>query len=107
MKIYRSWLSVLLAAGAFAIAAILPASAALSPLHESIREIQTILQDPRLAAAFPDQSAVISVSTKSPDVYEFASSSCTVEVKVVDVARPPKIVGGRQFTLEFGKAECK
>ena len=106
MAIHRNWPGVLLAVAALIVAAV-PASAALSPLHESIREIKTILDDPRLAAAFRDQLPIISITVKSQDVFEFTSPSCTVDVSVVDVARPPKIVGGRQFTLEFGEATCK
>ena len=106
MAIHRNWPGVLVAVAALVVAAV-PASAALSPLYESIREITTILEDPRLAAVFRDQLPIISITVKSQDVFEFTSPSCTVDVSVVDVARPPKIVGGRQLTLEFGEATCK
>jgi hypothetical protein len=106
MAIRRTWPRAALALGVLAVGS-LPASAALSPLHESIREIQTILEDPRLAAAFRDQLPIISITVKSQDVFEFASPSCKVDVKVVDVSPTPKIVGGRQFRLEFGEATCK
>jgi hypothetical protein len=103
---HRNWPGVLLAVAVLIVADV-PASAALSPLYESIREIKTILEDPRLAAVFRDQLPIISITVKSQDVFEFTSPSCRVDVKVVDVSPTPKIVGGRQFTLEFGEATCK
>lgn len=87
----------------------IPAHAVLSPLYESMREIETILQDPRLAEAFANQQAVISITSPAIDTYELRTQSCTVTVKVVDVpaeAGKPMIIGPRRFALEFGQAEC-
>ena len=87
----------------------LPAHAALSPLYESIREIQAILEDPRVAEAFPDQSAITSIDVIGEDQYQVGTDTCEVDVHIVDVpAKPgePMIVGPRKFTLEFDDAIC-
>ncbi len=88
----------------------LPAYAALSPLYQSLREIETILHDPRLADAFANQQAVVSITSPATDTYELRTESCTVTVEVIDVpaeAGKPMIIGPRQFTLEFGQVQCQ
>jgi hypothetical protein len=102
--------TVLVSAAASAVAAIAsPASAALSPLFESVREIEAILQDPRLAQSFPNQDGIISIEVSGMDSYEIGTGTCSVTVKVVDVPKKPgeqTIVGPRQFTLEFSGSNC-
>src|SRR4051794_11524278 len=84
-----------------------PAHAALSPLYQSISEIETILADQRLTAAFANQEAVISISSTANDTYEVRTKSCAVTVTVVDVPNKPVIAGPRRFDLEFGNATCQ
>jgi hypothetical protein len=105
-RIWRSLSAVVVGAG---LAAATPAHAALSPLYQSIREIKAILEDPRLAAAFPNQAPVTSIEVPDVDVYQIGAGTCSVEVHVVDMpAKPgkPMMVGPRQFTLEFDKPVC-
>ena len=87
-----------------------PASAALSPYYQSIREIERILGDPRLADALPGQQALVSITTPGNDVYEIKTERCTVTVTIVGI--PPKegepiLVGPRQFDLKFGESKCE
>jgi hypothetical protein len=84
-----------------------PAHAALSPLNESIREIETILDDARLRDAFANQEPIVSITAPEQDVFEFKTLSCTIDVRVVDDKSKPPIIGGRQFVLEFGDVACK
>ena len=87
-----------------------PAMAALSPLYQSMREIEAILRDGHLVQAFANQEAIMSITTPSRDVYEVKTKSCTLTVNVVDA--PPKpgeemMVGPRQFALEFADPVCR
>jgi hypothetical protein len=87
-----------------------PAAAALSPFYESAREIAAILADPRLAAALPGQSAIVSITESGASGFDFSNGRCTVTVRVVTVppeAGKPMVAGPRQFTLEFGKPVCR
>jgi hypothetical protein len=88
----------------------LPASAALSPLYESVREIEAILQDGRLVAAFANQEAITSITNPSQDVYELKTQSCTIDVTVATLPKKPgapMMVGPRQFELQFGQVACQ
>jgi hypothetical protein len=88
-----------------------PAQAALAPIYESIREIGTILDDPRLAEAVGAGALPItSITDNGEGGYVFATERCTVTVTVVTVPPDPgkpMMAGPRQFTLEFGTPDCK
>lgn len=88
-----------------------PASAALAPIYESIREIGAILADPRLAQAVGQGALPItSITDNGKGGYVFATAKCTVTVDVVTVKPEPgkpMLIGPRQFTLEFGTPDCK
>jgi hypothetical protein len=88
-----------------------PAAAALAPIYESIREIGAILADPRLAEAVGAGALPItSITDNGAGGYVFATERCTVTVTVVTVPPEPgkpMVAGPRQFTLEFGKPDCK
>ena len=84
-----------------------PASAALAPLYESMREIEAMLGDPRMADAFKNMEPIVSIEMTAQDVWEFRTPSCLVQVTVKNATVEPGLVGPRQFTLEFGEASCK
>jgi hypothetical protein len=88
-----------------------PAHAALAPIYESIREIGAILDDPHLAEAVGAGALPItSITDNGAGGYVFATERCTVTVTVATVPPEPgkpMIAGPRQFTLEFGKPDCK
>jgi hypothetical protein len=88
-----------------------PASAALAPIYESIREISAILADPRLAQAVgAGVLPITSITDNGKGGYVFATERCTVTVTVVTVPPQPgkpMMAGPRQFTLEFGTPDCK
>lgn len=84
-----------------------PASAALAPLYETMREIEAMLGDPRMAEAFKNMEPIVSIEMTAQDVWEFRTPNCSVVVTVKDVEETPTMVGGRKFTLEFGEASCK
>jgi hypothetical protein len=97
--------------GLAALVAAAPASAALAPIYESIREISAILDDPRLAQAVGAGALpIISITDNGEGGYVFATERCTVTVTVVTVPPDPgkpMMAGPRQFTLEFGTPDCK
>jgi len=88
-----------------------PASAALAPLYESMREIGAILADPRLADAVgAGMLPITSITDNGKGGFVVATERCSVTVTVATVPPDPSkpmMVGPRQFTLEFGKADCK
>jgi hypothetical protein len=88
-----------------------PASAALAPIYESIREIGTILDDPRLVQAIGAGALpVTSITDNGEGGYVIATERCSVTVKVLTVPPDPgkpMMAGPRQFTLEFQQPVCK
>ena len=92
----------LLALGA-ALAA-MPASAALSPRHQRLAELQRVLADPGVGGAF--ESPVERIEYVMPDLYRVSGGGCRMDVAIVDLPTPPDIVGGRRFAVKPGRKLC-
>ena len=103
--------AVAVSLGLAALVAAGPASAALAPIYESIREIGGILDDPRLTQAIGAGALpIVSITDNGEGGYAFATERCTVAVKVVTVPPDPGkpvTAGPRQFTLDFQQPVCK
>lgn len=83
-------------------------SAALPPLYQDLREIQAILEDPRLTKALTDDQAIVSISRISDNAtngYDIMTNKCSLHVDVVYV--PTKLMGPAKFELNFQEPVCK
>ena len=83
------------------------ASAALPPYWQSAREIQAILDDPRVHDALEYQEPILSISTTGDDIYVLTTARCRVTITIIDKPQAEVIVGARQFDLEVGEAQCE
>lgn len=84
-----------------------PASAALSGVYESIRQINAILADDLLGNILGGVS-IISITSTGDGGYVFLTNSCSLRVDVVypaDMSKEPP--GSDDFTLQFEKPICK
>lgn len=83
------------------------AGAALSPYYQSVKEIEAIVGDKRVADAFKYVEPILSITTTGDDVYEVRTERCTLTVTIVDVPTEPGMMGPRKFDLEVGGADCQ
>jgi hypothetical protein len=88
-------------------AAIVPASALLSPLWQSAAEMKAILSSNEVGDALKSQDPITSVIRTGDDRYEVSNGTCTVPVTVVGDVTAPEMAGPKKFSLQVGTANCK
>jgi len=105
----RSRILVLPIALAATLLPLLPASAALPPYHQRIRELQAILGSGDVQAKLMEQE-IDALEWVAHDLYRVTAGPCALEVRIVNdtsVEREPGWAGPRQFLLEVGDAACE
>src|SRR5581483_12394810 len=98
--------SLLLPAFALFCLAAAPASAALAPYWQRLRELQAILADLGLTEALGSGDPIISVAVTAEDTYEIRTARCSVVAHTVDVEPLPgaePVVGPRRFSIAYDK----
>ena len=87
-----------------------PASAALPPQYQRLKELQAILDDGGVASAFDMHHPIDKIERVSADLYRVSSGPCTMDIAIKDDpkrALPPGWTGARRFILERGPFTCK
>jgi hypothetical protein len=84
-----------------------PASAALAPEYQRIREFEAILTNFEVLDALENGEPIDRIEHVSRDLYRVTAGNCSVEVMLADDPRAdPEVAGPRQFVMQVGEAEC-
>ena len=110
MPFKRDWITGLVLAACLVALDMGTARAALPPYWQSAREIEAIVNDPRVHDALKYEEPILSISTTGDDVYVLMTERCTLTVTIIDTPPEPgapMMVGPRQFGIEVGEAICR
>lgn len=93
-----------LLAAALALGAV-PATAALAPDYQRIRELDAVLNHQGVVAAFGG-TPIEGIEYVRTDLYRVKAGRCRLDVAIVDLPMPRGMVGARRFEARPGRRVC-
>ena len=88
-----------------ALLAAAPATAALAPNYQRLAELNAVLNNSGLVAAF-GMTPIDLVEYVSPDLYRATAGRCHVDVRIVGLPMRRGMVGARRFETRAGRPVC-
>ena len=83
----------------------MPAAAALAPNYQRLAELNAVLNDSHVAAAF-GMTPIDRVEYLSPDLYRATAGRCHIDVRIIGLPMPRNMVGARRFETRAGQRIC-